>query len=79
MVMMDLGRVQDAGSVSPVRSNIVCFCDLQTAFMWLLRARWMAVIDLDPIDSFSVVKNNPNLSEPSMLEASDAQKLFLKQ
>ena len=30
---------RDAESVSPVRSNIACLCDLQTAFLWLLRAR----------------------------------------
>ena len=48
----------DVETVSPVRSNISCLCDLQ---MWLLRARWMAVIDLDLIDSFSTVENSPQL------------------
>ena len=66
----------DAESVSPVKSNIACLCDLQTAFTLLLRARWMAVIDLDLIDSFSMVENTP---QPITLEASDAQKSFLKQ
>ena len=33
------GGFRDAESVSLVRSNIVCLCDLQIAFMWLLRAR----------------------------------------
>ena len=36
----------------------------------------MAVINLDLIDSFSMVENTPN---PSTLEASDGQKSFLKQ
>ena len=79
MIMMGLGFFGDAESVSPVRSNIACLCDLQTAFMWLLRARWTAVIDLNLIDSFSMVDNIPNPNEPSTLEASDAQKSFLKQ
>ena len=38
-IKMGLGGFRDAESVSPVRSNIACLCDLQTAFMWLLRAR----------------------------------------
>ena len=58
-IMMGLGGFRDAKSVSPVRSNIACLCDLQAAFMWLLKARWMAVIDLDLIDSFSMVENTP--------------------
>ena len=33
---------------------------------------------LDLIDSFSMVENTPNLSEPSMLKASDAQESLLK-
>ena len=41
----------------------------------LLRARWMAMIDLDLIDSFSMVENIP---QPSTLEESDAQKSLLK-
>ena len=71
--MMGLGGFRDAESVSPVTSNITCICDCQTAYKWLLRARWTAVIDLDLIDSFSIVEN---ASQP---KASDAQKLFLKQ
>ena len=71
--MMGLGVFHDAESVSPVRSNIACLCDLQTAFMLLLKARWMAVIDLYLIDSFSMVENTPNPSEPITLEASDAK------
>ena len=39
----------------------------------------MAVINLDLIDSFSMVEIPPNPSEPNTLEASDAQKAFLKQ
>ena len=70
--MMGLGGFCDAESVSPVRSNIAYLCDLQTAFIWLFRARWTAVIDLDLIDSFSMVENTTNPSEPSMLETSDA-------
>ena len=33
------GGFRDAESVLPVRSNIACLCDLQIAFIWLLRAR----------------------------------------
>ena len=58
-IMMGLGGFHDAKSVSPVRSNIACLCDLQTAFMWLLRAKGTAVIDLNLIDSFSMVVNTP--------------------
>ena len=60
-IMMEFrgGRFRDAESVTPVRSNIACLFDLQTAFMWLLRARWTAVIDLDLIDSFSMIENTP--------------------
>ena len=38
-IKMSLGGFHDATSVLPVRSNIACLCDLQTALMWLLRAR----------------------------------------
>jgi len=69
----------DAESVMPVRSSIACLCDLQMALMWLLRARRTAVINLDLIDRFSMVENTPNPSESITLEASDAQKSFLKQ
>ena len=58
-IQMGLGGLRDAESASPVRSNIACPCDLQTAFMWPLRARWTVVIDLDLIDSFSMVENTP--------------------
>ena len=74
-IKMGLG---DAESVSPVRSNIACSCDLQTAFMWLLRARWTAVIDLNLIDSFSMVENIPQPEWTQHAEASDAQKSYLK-
>ena len=74
--MMGLGGFRDAKSVSSVRSNIACLCDLQATFMWLLKARGMAVINLDLIDSFSMVENPP---QPITLEASDVQKSFLKQ
>ena len=77
--MMGLGGFADAESLSLVRSNIACLSDLQMAFMWLLRPSWTAVIDLNLIDSFSMVENTPNPSEPSTLEASDVQKSFLKQ
>ena len=58
-IKMGLGGFHDAKSVSPVRSNIACLCDLQTTFMWLLRAKGTAVIDLNLIDSFSMVENTP--------------------
>ena len=35
------------------------FCVFQTAFMWLLKARWMVVIDFDLRNSFSMVENTP--------------------
>ena len=39
-IVMGLGFFfRDAKSVSLVRSNIACLCDLQLVFMWLLRAR----------------------------------------
>ena len=51
-IMMGLGGVCDAENISPVRSSTACLCGLQSSFMWRLRARWMAVIDLDLTDSF---------------------------
>ena len=45
---------------------------------WELDERqWSNYLDL--IDSFSMVENTPNPSEPSTLEASGGQKSFLKQ
>ena len=56
-----------------------CLCDLQMAFIWLLKARWAADIDLDLIKLQYGCKYPPNPSEPNTLEASDVQKSFLKQ
>lgn len=42
-----------------------------TTFMGLLRARWKTIIDLDQMDSFSMVKNTPNPSDPSKLDEND--------
>ena len=53
-----LGEFHDAETVSPVSSNITCLCDFQTALTWMLRARWLAVINLDLID-ISMVENSP--------------------
>ena len=59
-IMMGLGVFFcDAENVLPVRSSTACLCDLQTSFMWQLRARWTAVIDLDLTDSFSMAENTP--------------------
>ena len=58
-MLMDLGGFYDTESISTVRSNFARFCDSQTAFMWLLRARWTVVINLELIDSFSMVENTP--------------------
>ena len=54
--MLGLGGFCDAESVFPISSNLACLCDLQMAFMWLLRT---AVTDLDLIDNFSTVENTP--------------------
>ena len=50
-------------SVLLVRSNIACLCDLQMAFMWLLRARWMAMIEIDSFKNW--LKISPTRVNPA--------------
>ena len=56
-ILMGLGGFHDTESVSTVRGN---FSDFLTAFIWLFRARWTAVMYFDLIYCFSIVENTPS-------------------
>ena len=66
------GWYSDEGALL-LKRNIAHYCNLQKAFMWLLRARSMTVINLKAASGQSL-----NPSEPSRQEASDVQKSLLK-